>query len=108
MKIQLRDEVREFEEGVSVLDIAKSISEGLARVAVCGKIGDVEEVADSVLGHDYIETHVDATCGYDPETGADTGKPAGVLTTCTRCDFEEFNAYTEEDLAEEALVCDWN
>ena len=38
MEIQLRDEVREFEEGVSVLDIAKSISEGLARVAVCGKI----------------------------------------------------------------------
>ena len=40
MKITLRDEVREFEEGVSPLDIAKSISEGLARVAVCGKIGD--------------------------------------------------------------------
>lgn len=38
MEIQLRDEVREFEEGVSVFDIAKSISEGLARVAVCGKI----------------------------------------------------------------------
>ena len=38
MKIQLRDEVREFDEGVSVLDVAKSISEGLARVAVCGKI----------------------------------------------------------------------
>ena len=40
MKITLRDEVREFEQGVSVLDIAKSISEGLARVAVCGKIDD--------------------------------------------------------------------
>ena len=40
MKIKLRDEEREFEQGVSVLDIAKSISEGLARVAVCGKIGD--------------------------------------------------------------------
>ena len=38
MKIKLRDEEREFESGVSVLDIAKSISEGLARVAVCGKI----------------------------------------------------------------------
>lgn len=38
MKIKLRDEVREFNEGVSVLDIAKSISEGLARMAVCGKI----------------------------------------------------------------------
>ncbi len=40
MKITLRDEVREFETGVTPNDIAKSISEGLARVAVCGKIGD--------------------------------------------------------------------
>ena len=40
MKIKLRDEEKEFESGVSVLDIAKSISEGLARVAVCGKIND--------------------------------------------------------------------
>ncbi len=38
MKIQLRDESREFEKGVSVLDVASSISEGLARVAVAGKI----------------------------------------------------------------------
>ena len=38
MKIQLRDETREFEKGVSVLDVAASISEGLARVAVAGKI----------------------------------------------------------------------
>ena len=44
MKIKLRDEVREFESGVSTLDIAKSISEGLARVAVCGKVG--EELID--------------------------------------------------------------
>ncbi len=40
MKIKLRDEIREFDAGVTTLDIAKSISEGLARVAVCGKIGD--------------------------------------------------------------------
>ncbi len=40
MKIQLRDEVREFEKGVCTADIAASISEGLSRVAVCGKIGD--------------------------------------------------------------------
>lgn len=38
MKIKLRDEIKEFDAGVSVLDIAKSISEGLARMAVCGKI----------------------------------------------------------------------
>jgi len=40
MKIQLRDEVREFPKNTTVLEIAQSISEGLARVAVCGKIGD--------------------------------------------------------------------
>ena len=40
MKIQLRDEVREYRKGTTVAQIAESISEGLARVAVCGKIGD--------------------------------------------------------------------
>ena len=44
MKITLRDDVKEFENGMSTLDIAKSISEGLARMAVCGKIG--EELID--------------------------------------------------------------
>ena len=38
MKIQLRDEIREYEKGTTVLQIAESISEGLARVAVCGKL----------------------------------------------------------------------
>jgi len=40
MKIQLRDDYKEFEKGTTVLEIASSISEGLARVAVCGKIND--------------------------------------------------------------------
>lgn len=38
MKIKLRDETREFEQGTTVEQVAKSISEGLARVAVCGKL----------------------------------------------------------------------
>ena len=38
MKIQLRDEIREYKNGTTVLQIAESISEGLARVAVCGKV----------------------------------------------------------------------
>lgn len=38
IKLKLRDEVREFDSGVTVLDVAKSISDGLARVAVCGKL----------------------------------------------------------------------
>ncbi len=37
IKITLKDgSVKEFEAGISVLDIAKSISEGLARNACCG------------------------------------------------------------------------
>ena len=38
MKIKLRDEIREYKEGTTVGDIARDISEGLYRVAVCGKI----------------------------------------------------------------------
>ena len=38
MKIQLRDEIREYKKGTTVGDIARDISEGLYRVAVCGKI----------------------------------------------------------------------
>ena len=52
MKIQLRDEVREFDDGVSVADIAKSISEGLARVAVCGKINDELVDLDYKINYD--------------------------------------------------------
>ena len=40
MKIQLRDEIREFERGTTTAEIAASISEGLSRVAVCGKVND--------------------------------------------------------------------
>ena len=52
MKIQLRDEVREFKEGVTVADIAASISEGLARVAVCGKIDGELVDLQSKINHD--------------------------------------------------------
>lgn len=38
MKIKLRDEIREYKEGTTVGDIARDISEGLYRVAVCGKV----------------------------------------------------------------------
>ncbi len=38
MKIKLRDEVREYDSGVTALDIASSISEGLARTAICAKV----------------------------------------------------------------------
>lgn len=38
MKIVLRDSEKEFEKGVSLVDIATSISEGLARVALCARV----------------------------------------------------------------------
>ena len=46
MKITLKDGVvKEFDSPVSVLDIAKSISEGLARSACCGMVnGEVEDL----------------------------------------------------------------
>ena len=39
IKVTLKDgSIREVEEGISVIELAKSISEGLARVATCGKL----------------------------------------------------------------------
>ncbi|MDD3946500.1 MAG: threonine--tRNA ligase [Clostridia bacterium] len=38
MVITLRDQQKEFDRGVTPADIAKSISEGLARVALCAKV----------------------------------------------------------------------
>lgn len=52
MKIKLRDEVREYSEGTSVYDIALSISEGLARVAVCGKVDGKLVDLNLKLDHD--------------------------------------------------------
>lgn len=50
IKITLKDgSVKEFESGVSILDIAKSISEGLARNAYCGSInGKVADLRETV------------------------------------------------------------
>ncbi len=50
MRITLKDgSVLEFEKGTTVLDIAKSISEGLARVAVCGKVnGNLVDLNEKV------------------------------------------------------------
>ena len=46
MKITLKDgSVMEFEQEMSVLDVAKSISEGLARVATSAKVdGDIVDL----------------------------------------------------------------
>ena len=46
IKITLKDgSIKEVEKGISIIDLAKQISEGLARVATCGKVnGKVEDL----------------------------------------------------------------
>lgn len=53
MKLTLRgDEVREFESGMTILQVANTISEGLGRAALAGKVdGELKELS-YVLDHD--------------------------------------------------------
>ena len=46
IKITLKDgSIKEFEDKISILDLAKNISEGLARVATCARVnGKVEDL----------------------------------------------------------------
>ena len=46
IKLELKDgSIKEVEQGMAIIDIAKSISEGLARVATCGKVnGEVKDL----------------------------------------------------------------
>lgn len=68
IKITLKDgSVREVEAGLSILDIAKSISEGLARNACCGIVnGKVED-----LRHVVNEDCELAICTFDSQEGKD-------------------------------------
>lgn len=68
IKITLKDgSVKEFEAGISVLDIAKSISEGLARNACCGIVNG--EVVD--LRYLVKEDSELAICTFDSQEGKD-------------------------------------
>jgi threonyl-tRNA synthetase len=68
IKITLKDgSVKEFEAGISVLDIAKSISEGLARNACCGIVNG--KVVD--LRHIVNEDSDLAICTFDSQEGKD-------------------------------------
>ncbi|WP_195266781.1 threonine--tRNA ligase [Clostridium sp. 1001275B_160808_H3] len=68
IKITLKDgSVKEFEAGISVLDIAKSISEGLARNACCGIING--KVVD--LRYTVNEDSELAICTFDSQEGKD-------------------------------------
>ena len=50
IKVTLKDDVvKEYNEGISILEIAKDISEGLARNACCGIVnGEVEDLRYAV------------------------------------------------------------
>lgn len=68
IKITLKDgSVKEFEAGISVLDIAKSISEGLARNAYCGIVNG--KVVD--LRYAVNEDSDLAICTFDSQEGKD-------------------------------------
>ncbi|MFU7515813.1 threonine--tRNA ligase [Clostridium sp. HCS.1] len=68
IKITLKDgSVKEFEAGISVLDIAKAISEGLARNACCGIVNG--KVVD--LRYTVNEDSDLAICTFDSQEGKD-------------------------------------
>ena len=52
IKVSLKNDVKEFESGVSVLDVAKSISEGLARSIVAAEVDGEVVGLDAVLDKD--------------------------------------------------------
>ena len=56
MKIKLRDEIKEFENGISIMDMAKNISEGLARNCLCARLNDkIVDMSTKVSGDSEIE-----------------------------------------------------
>ncbi len=56
MKITLKGDVKEFESGVSVYEIAKSIGDGLARAAVGGLVnGEVKELTHTVTTDSEVD-----------------------------------------------------
>ena len=68
IKITLKDgSVREVAKGSSILDVAKSISEGLARNAQCGKVnGEVNDLR-TILNEDCALE----ICTFDSQEGKD-------------------------------------
>ena len=66
IKVTLKDgSVKEFDNAISVLDIAKSISEGLARNAYCGIVnGEVEDLRFVVDKDSTLEI-----CTFDSQEG---------------------------------------
>ncbi len=116
IKVTLKDgSVKEFEAGVSVLDIAKSISEGLARNAFCGtingKVCDLRTIVnedvelsictfDSQEGKDAVRHSISHVLAYAvkrlfPETKLAIGPS---IATGFYYDFDRDTAFTSADL----------
>ncbi|MDO5039559.1 TGS domain-containing protein, partial [Clostridium sp.] len=68
VKITLKDgSIKEFENGVSVLEVAKNISEGLARNTFCAKIdGKVVDLRQTINEDCELEL-----CTFDSQEGKD-------------------------------------
>ena len=116
IKVTLKDgSVKEFEAGISVLDIAKSISEGLARNAFCGtingKVCDLRTIVnedvelsictfDSQEGKDAVRHSISHVLAYAvkrlfPETKLAIGPS---IATGFYYDFDRDTAFTSADL----------
>lgn len=116
IKVTLKDgSVKEFESGLSVYEIAKSISEGLARNAYCGivngkvcdlrkEINDDVELSictfDSQEGKDAVRHSVSHVLAYAvkrlfPETKLAIGPS---ISNGFYYDFEKETAFTTQDL----------
>ena len=75
MKITLRDNIREYDHPVSLLEITQDISEGLARVACVGKVNGEEADLRTVIDSD-AEVEIltfDQQEGKDQQRHSDDG-----------------------------------
>ena len=75
IKLKLKDDsILEVEKGISIYDVAKQISEGLARVATCGTVnGEVKDLR--------YELNEDCTLNIETFEGSLDGKKAYWHTT---------------------------
>jgi len=76
IKVTLKDgSIKEVENGSSVLDVAKAISEGLARVAQCGIVNGKVVDLRTTLNEDCEL----AICTFDSQEGKDTVRADAVV-----------------------------
>ena len=56
MKITLKDDVKEFQPGITVYDIAKSIGDGLARATTGALVnGEVKELTHTITTDSKVD-----------------------------------------------------